>query len=191
MVNGSTAPGSVFFTSWLDESIGLDTYGPRTTPAPGNWGGISYRRDVDKGAGRSDLEDEGIFLQYINNADIRYAGGTVFIDSNQQTVNPVEMLDTRPTVTYNRISFAANAAMSALPNSFEETNFNEPKYQFNGAFTSDYDRVGPDIRRNQLSNNSLNGLFLRVDTPVDGSTRTMTVPGRFDDIDIVHILTEN
>ena len=187
----SNVSGNVIFTSWLDESVGLDTYTPRTTPGSGDWGGISYRRDVDVSAGRTDLEDEGIFLQYVNQANIRYGGGTVIVDSIQQSVNPIEMLETRPTISYNTITFAANAAMSALPNSFEETNFNEPRFQVNGAFTSDYDRVGPDIRKNRLVNNSLNGLFIRVDTPADGVTRTLTVPGRFDDIDVVHLITEN
>ncbi len=31
-LNGSNVSGNVVFTSWLDESIGLDTYTPRTTP---------------------------------------------------------------------------------------------------------------------------------------------------------------
>ncbi|MCC6510379.1 MAG: pre-peptidase C-terminal domain-containing protein, partial [Pirellulaceae bacterium] len=189
--NGAAVAGNVFFTSWLDESLGLDTFTPRTTPSTGDWGGISYRRDVDVSAGRTDLEDEGIFLQYVNQSVMRYGGGTVLVDSIQTSINPIEMLDTRPTITNNQISFAANAALSALPNSFEETNFNEPRFQVNGAFTSDYDRVGPEIRNNQLINNSLNGLFIRVDTPADGLTRTLTVPGRFDDIDIVHVISEN
>ena len=188
---GVKAPGSVFFTSWLDESIGRDSYGPRTTPGSGNWGGISLRRDVDSSAGRFDLEDEGIFLRYINHADIRFGGGTVLVNTVQQTVNPIEMLDTRPTVTHNRITNSANAAMSALPNSFEENNFQEPRFQLNGAFTSDYDRVGPTIYGNTLLNNSVNGLFIRVDTPAAGATETLTVPGRFDDVDIVHVLSEN
>ncbi|MFY8200286.1 MAG: hypothetical protein ACOVLE_06430, partial [Pirellula staleyi] len=64
--------------------------------------------------------------------------------------------------------------MSALPNSFEETNFNEPRFQLSGAFTSDYDRVGPEIHHNTLTNNSLNGLFIRVDTPLDGAPKTLT-----------------
>ncbi len=191
LANGQTVAGSVYMTSWLDETIGLDNYGPRTIPSAGDWGGISYRRDVDAAAGRKDFEDEGIFLQYANHLDIRYGGGTVLVDSIQQTVNPIEMLDVRPTVTYNKISDSANAAMSALPNSFEETNFHEPRYQLNGAFTSDYDRVGPDIHHNSLRNNSVNGLFIRVDTPVNGTTQSLTVPGRFDDIDIVHVVTEN
>ncbi len=191
MPTGETAGGRVYFTSWLDESIGFDTFAPRTTPGAGDWGGLVLRRDVDISAGRKDLEDEGIFLRYINQADIRYGGGTVIVNSIQQPINPIQMLGTRPTVTNNRIQFAANAALSADPDAFEETNFNEPRFQINGAFTSDYDRVGPDIRGNVLINNSINGLFISVETPADGSPRTLTVPGRFDDTDIVHVLTDN
>ncbi len=183
--NGSSAEGRVYFTSWLDESIGFDTYSPTTVPAAGNWGGISFRRDVDAAAGRHSLEDEGIFLQYVNHADIRYGGGTVTVESIPQTVNPIQMVNTRPTITDNRITRSSSAAMSAAPNSFQETNFNEPRFQLSGEFTSDYDRVGPEIRRNTLLNNSINALFIRVDT------LGLTVPGRFDDIDIVHVITDN
>ncbi len=189
--DGSLVSGMVHFTSWLDENIGFDTYAPTTTPAPGDWGGISFQRDVDLSAGRPDLEDDGIFLRYVNHADIRYGGGTVSIGSVPRTVNSIQMLETRPTITDNTIHFGADAAMSALPNSFQETNFNEPRFQANGAFTSDYDRVGPDLQRNRLFNNSLNGIFIRVETPADGSTVSLTVPGRLDDTDIVHLITEN
>ncbi len=190
--DGSVIPGSVFFTSWLDQSLGFDTYAPQTTPSVGDWGGVSFRRDVDRAAGRRDSEDEGIFLQYVNHADIRYGGGgNVVIDSIQQVVNPIQIVDMRPTVTFNRISNSANAAMSAAPNSFEETNFNEPRFQQNGKFTSDYDRVGPEIHHNTLTNNSLNGLFVRVDTPAGQAIRPLSVPARFDDIDIPYIISEN
>ena len=189
--NGGFATGRVYFTSWLDEAIGFDSYSPTTTPAPGDWGGISLIRSVDAGAGRSDLEDEGIFLRHINHADIRYGGGTLLLDSVQTVVNSIQMLETRATVTDNIIQFGADAAMSALPNSFEETNFHEPRFQSGGSFTSDYDRVGPDLQRNRLLNNSLNGIFIQVDTPADGETQTLTVPGRLNDTDIVHLITEN
>ena len=182
---GSRAEGRVYFTSWLDQTIGFDTYSPETTPSPGNWGGISLRKDVDSSNGRPDLENQGIFLQYVSHADIRYGGGTVTVESVPQTVNPIELLGTRPTITDNLITRNASAAMSAAPNSFEETNFNEPRFQINGSFTSDYDRVGPEIRRNTLLNNSINGLFIRADA------QGLAVPGRFDDIDIVHVLTGN
>ncbi len=190
--NGSVAPGSVFFTSWLDESIGLDNYTPTTTPAPGNWGGLLFKRDLDKAAGRFDLEDEGIFLQYVNHADIRYGGSSaVVIDSVQQIVNSIQIADMRPTISYNRISNGADAALSATPDSFQETLFSEPIYQRKGSFTPDYDRVGPDIHNNTLINNSINGMFVKVSTPAGGELKQLTVPGRFDDTDVTHVIAEN
>lgn len=189
--SGGLASGQVSFTSWLDETTGLDNYTPTTTPGRGDWGGILLRRDVDAAAGRKDLEDEGIFLRTINFADIRFGGGIVNLDSVQQVVNPIDILGNRPNITNNRIRFSSSAAISADPSALEETNFNEPRYQINGQFTSDYDRVGPNIRGNILTNNSVNGLFIKVATPADGVTRTLTVPGRMNDTDIVHVISES
>jgi hypothetical protein len=186
------ASGNVFFTSWLDETTGLDNYSPTTTPAPGDWGGLLFKRDLDKSVGRFDLEDEGIFRQYVNFADMRYGGSSsVVIDSVQQTVNSVQINDMRPTVTFNRITLAADSAISATPDSFEETLFSDPRYQRKGSFTPDYDRVGPKIHGNLLVNNSINGMFIKVSTPAGGATRQLTVPGRFDDTDVVHVIAEN
>lgn len=192
MTDGTVAPGSVFFTSWLDETIGFDNYSPRTTPSAGNWGGLMFKRDLDAAAGRFDLEDEGIFRQYVNHADIRYGGSSaVVVDAVQQTVNSIQIADMRPTISYNKISFGADAAMSATPDSFRETLFSEPAYQRKGSFTPDYDRVGPRIHDNILTRNSINGLFVRVSTVAGGELRQLTVPGRFDDVDIVHVVSEN
>jgi hypothetical protein len=189
---GGEITGSVFFTSWLDESIGLDTYLPTTVPSPGDWGGIVFKRDLDRSAGRFDLEDEGIFRQYVNYADIRYGGSSaVVIDSVQQSVNSIQIADMRPTLTFNRITNGADAAVSATPDSFEETLFSDIRYQRKGSFTPDYDRVGPNIHDNTLINNSINGMFIKVSTPAGGELKQLTVPGRFDDTDIVHVITEN
>ena len=190
--NGSVASGSVYFTSWLDEAIGLDNYQPTTVPTAGNWGGLVFKRDLDLSAGRFDLEDEGIFRQYVNHADIRYGGSSaVVVDSVQQTVNSIQIADMRPTLSFNRITFGSDAAISATPDSFEETLFSEPKYQRKGSFTPDYSRVGPEIHDNILVNNSINGMFIRVSTPAGGELKQLTVPGRFDDTDVVHVLSEN
>jgi hypothetical protein len=190
--DGSIASGHVFFTSWLDERTGLDNYLPTTTPAPGDWGGIFYKRDIDKSVGRFDLEDEGVFRQYVNFADIRYGGSSsVVIDSVQQTVNSVQIVDMRPTVTFNRITLGADSAISATPDSFEETLFSDVRFQRKGSFTPDYDRVGPKIHGNTLVNNSINGMFIKVSTPAGGATRQLTVAGRFDDTDVVHVIAEN
>ncbi len=160
-----TPRNQVQFTSWLDETIGLDRHLPTTVPAPGDWGGLVFRDDLDGAEGRFNLEDQGIFLNYVNQANIRYGGGRVTIESVQQVVNPIQMIESRPTVSFNTISLSADAAMSADPNSFEETNFHSPIFQQNGLFTADYSRIGPDIHGNRLANNSTNALFVRIVTP--------------------------
>ncbi len=182
---------SVYFTSWMDETIGRDTYAPTTTPAAGDWGGILFKADLDNADARFNYEREGIFLNYVNHADIRYGGGQVRIDTVDQVVNPIQMIEMRPTITFNRITYSADAAMSADPNSFEETNFLAPQYQLVNQFTPDYERIGPEIHGNVLLQNSINGLFVRIRRPPAPNSARSAVPGRFDDIDIVHVLAEN
>ncbi len=181
----------VYFTSFDDESIGVDTYQPTTTPRPGSWGGIVFRNDFDNAEERFNYEHEGIFLNYVNHADIRYGGGNVDVNSLRQIITPIQMTEARPTISSNVITLSADAPLSADPDSFEETNFHAPKYQLKGLFTSDYDRVGPDLHDNLLVENSSNGLFVRITTPAGDEQKRLTVAGRFDDTDVVHILSEN
>jgi hypothetical protein len=131
---GQPVPGFVYFTSRLDEQTGQDLTPGKTTPAAGDWGGIVFRADLDKAAARPNLESEGIFLNYVNHADIRYGGGLLRLNAVDQVVNPIQILESRPTISYNRITYSADAAMSADPNSFEETNFHSP--QFSGIVCS-------------------------------------------------------
>ena len=184
--------GSVIFTSTRDRLVDTAASGISPAPSSGNWGGLIFRRDIDQAEGRRDREDEGIFLQTVNHAEIRYGGGSnVLIDSVQQLVNPIQIVDMRPTVAFNTITYSADSAISAAPNSFAETSFQAPQYQQGGIFTADYDRIGPDIHNNLLVENSINGLFIRVTTtPVD-PPKEFTVAARFDDTDIVHYVAEN
>ena len=185
-------PGTdVLLTSWLDESVGNDTTPPPTTPAPGNWGGIMFQNDIDNEQANFNYENEGIFLNYVSHADIQYGGGNVVINSTAQTVNPIHLTEARPTIINNRISLSADSAMSADPDSFEETNFNTPQFQTGPAFTQDYNRVGPDIYGNILVQNSTNGLFIRVETAPGSAPNRLNVAARLDDTDIVHVLTGN
>ncbi|TVP99517.1 MAG: hypothetical protein EA381_09680 [Planctomycetaceae bacterium] len=184
--------GKVVLTSTRDRSVDTAAVNTSLQPGGGNWGGILFRRDLDQSLGRFDLEDEGIFLQTVNHADIRFGGGSnLLIESVQQSVNPIQMVDFRPNVTFNRLTQNAGAAMSASPNSFEETSFQAPRYQQAAPFTADYGRVGPDIKNNLLSGNSINGLFIRAETASDAPQKQLTVAGRFDDTDIVHYIAEN
>jgi hypothetical protein len=51
--------------------------------------------------------------------------------------------------------------------------------------------VGPEIHGNTVVDNSINGLFIRVRTPAGQDLQPMTVSGRWNDTDIVHVLSEN
>ncbi|HTN75285.1 MAG TPA: hypothetical protein VL096_08565, partial [Pirellulaceae bacterium] len=194
---------SVYFTSFNDDSFSGNTNNSAVGAAPGNWGGIIFQNDIDRANQRFDYEEQGIFLNYVNHADIRYGGGGVSIDNVERSVASIYLTAARPTITFNTITLSADAAISADPNSFEETNFHAPIYQRTAVFTSDYDRVGPDIYGNRLYTtttvnnittaraNSQNGLFVRLVTPGGSELEKFTNFARFDDLDIVHIIAEN
>lgn len=173
-----TTQQKVTFTSYNNEAIGVDTNPLLQTPAPGDWGGLVFRDD-------SDREGAGIFLNYVAQADIGFGGGSVTVDSTQQVFDPIHMVIARPRVFYNSIHDSADAAISADPDSFEESLFR------NNAFTADYRRVGPEVHGNVLARNSINGLFVRIRTEAGVPLDVMSVAGRFDDTDIVHVITEN
>ncbi|MFV1966411.1 MAG: hypothetical protein ACC628_13390 [Pirellulaceae bacterium] len=190
--DGIPIPGSVYFTSILDDELGESTNLDSLAfdAAPGDWGGIRFRNDIDgQDKNRLNYEEAGIFLNVVNQADIRYGGGNVMIDGIPRVVTPIQMTDARPTASFNRITLSADAAISATPNSFAETNFQAPQYQFT-PFTSDYTRIGPDIFGNIVTDNSLNGLFVRVTTPAGNDQQAMTVSGRWDDTNLPHVLAE-
>ena len=97
----------------------------------------------------------------------------------------------RPTISFNEILLSADSAISAAPNSFEETSYQAPQFQQGGSFTADYDRVGPDMYHNLLLNNSVNGVFIRVATTPVEAPKEFTVAARFDDSELVHYVAEN
>ncbi|TWU03779.1 hypothetical protein Pla100_07090 [Neorhodopirellula pilleata] len=191
-VTGGYQDGSVILTSMRDRLADSDAAGSSPVARPGDWGGIVYRSDFDRVQGRFSLEDEGIFVDRVNHAEFRFGGGSnVLVDSQQQLVNPITMFSRRPTISFNEITRSADAAISASPDTFEETTFQSPVFQASGAFIADYSRSGPDVFSNTLVNNSINGMFIRIATGQSQPPRTLTVAGRFDDIDVVHHLAEN
>jgi VCBS repeat-containing protein len=186
-----TPTQSVFFTSYLDESLGRDTNPLRTTPQRGNWGGIEIRNDVARDQGRSDPEFAGIFLNHLSYADIRYGGGSVGQGTQSRVISPIHLNSARPTLFNNSISQSSDAGISADPSSFEETLFTDSRYQFATPFTPDYSRVGPVIQGNRITDSSVNGLFVRIDTLAGQQLETLDASARFDDTDIVYVLGEN
>jgi len=191
--NGVPLPGSVYLTSLNDTTVGMDMRpgSSRPNPAPGDWGGLAFQSDIDRAdATRVDLEARGLFLNHISNADIRYGGGTVVVDGIPRVTAPIDLIDTRASIFYNTITRSAVAAIAASPDSFAETNFHSPRFQFT-PFTSEYQRVGPDIDGNTLTDNSINALFVRATTPAGGQLRPITVSARWDDRDVTHVVAEN
>ncbi|TWU42048.1 beta strand repeat-containing protein [Novipirellula artificiosorum] len=186
-INGNEIPGSVIFTSFNDD---LDA-ATADSASPGDWGGIDFRGDLDSAdQSRQNLEEEGVFLNHLQYADLRYGGGQVSVDGRQVVVNPIDMAITRPTIINSSVRLSADAAMAATPDTFRESRFTEAR--LSGAdFTPDYSRVGPQIHGNVVVDNTINGLFVRVATRTGGVLQPLTVNARFDDTDIVHVLTEN
>ena len=181
----------VFFTSNNDPGAGLQRNPLLVNPAAGDWGGIDLRNQVDRQEGRKELEREGIFLNYIAGANIRYGGGGVNIDGQISPIAPIRLDAVRPTLINNDIRLNADAAISADPSSFEESKFTDLRYQRDQAYVPDYDRVGPVMYGNTLIDNSINGVLVRIDTQAGGVKEKLNVAGRFDDTEIVHVLGDN
>lgn len=178
-----TPLSQVQFTSYSDDTIGGDSDGPSAGPQGGDWGGIVFRDD-------SDREGAGVFLNYVNNAVLNYGGGKVLVDSVEEVYTPIHMATARPSLSYNTIKHSADAAMSADPNSFDDDGL-RPNIAF------DNRRIGPDIHDNKVGfltasdNNSINGLFVRIRTVAGNPLDFVDVPTRWDDFDIVHVVSEN
>ena len=194
-----TPDRNVFFTSFNDTTVGQNNNPLPDIPASGDWGGVLFNAELDRAEGRFDYEAEGIFLNYVNLADIRFGGGSVNVGSVVQTIAPIDMRESRATVSYNEITQSASSGISATPDTFEETNFHAPEFQPTAltpdgdriGFTSDYNRIGPDVQGNRLLGNSINGMFVRIDTFPGDELRRLTVSGRWDDDDIVHVVSQN
>lgn len=183
----------VQFTSYADDTIGGDSDGPLFVPQGGDWGGIVFRDDSDHE--RDFLSPPGspanpfslvmpVFLNYVTQAVLTYGGGRVVVDSVEEVYNPIHLDASRPTISFNRITRSADAALSAKPNAFDDDGL-VPAIPF------DARRLGPDIHDNWIVNNTLNGLFLRVRTPPGNPIEQIDVPTRWRATDVVYVVAEN
>ena len=162
-------PGSgVQFTSYHDDSLGGNSDGVGPAVGGGQWGGIIFRRDSDSATRR-------VFLNSVSNANFRYGGGQVLIDGSLQSIAPLHLESSRPSIAFNTVSDSAGAAISADPNSFEET----------------AGRAGPAIRGNVVRGNSVNGLLVRIRTAFGQPLDRLSVAARFASPDITYVIPEN
>ena len=186
-----TPHAAVTLSSYHDLSAGQGTAPATSAARPGDWGGLIFQHDVDRAESRFEYEQEAIFLNYVAHADIRYGGGNVDVDSVPQIVNPIHLIDARPTLIHNSIRFSADAAISATPNAFQESNFNDFFAGVAHEQSPGVSRIGPHIRGNVLSQNSVNGLFVSISTPAGDQLQKLTATGRWDDAEVVHVVAEN
>lgn len=163
-----TPASNVTFTSYHDDTIGGDSDRFITPTQGGQWGGIVFRGD-------SDAASKKAFVNTVSQADMRFGGGEVTVDARRERFAPIQVENTRPTLTFNTITGSSQAAIAATPNSFEESN----------------GRVGPELRGNRLVGNSVNGLFVKIDTGMRLPIQKLDVPARFRSSDIVYVLQEN
>ncbi len=194
-----TPSTAVYFTSWQDSSVGKITNPITTAAKAGDWGGLVFENDLDiaydgttppPATARPLPENNGIFLDYVNHAQLLYGGGVVTVNSVKSVYDPIYMVQARVTASYNTIEHSADAAMSADPNSFEESYF-EGNNTTTGYYTNDYERVGPSLNGNLVLNNSINGIMVRIRTNAGEPLDTLTTSARFNARDITYVVPEN
>ena len=191
--DGYPINGHVIFTSLHDSDRGVSANvdSAMPAPAPGDWGGIDIREDVDRRReAEASRELRGIFLNHIGSAELHYGGGSVVLDGVVEELGPINIRDARPTIANSIITHSAQSAVTATPDSFAEERFSTPFYQAT-PFTLDYTRIGPDIHGNTIVDNTVNGLYVSVATPAGDELIELTQTTRWDDSDIVHVLAEN
>lgn len=92
-----TPNAAVVFRSYRDDTVGGDTDPTDVPAAPGDWGGIVLRDDAD-------LEGQGVYLNWINHADMAYGGGKVRVDSVESSFAPIHLINARPAIGFNTIT---------------------------------------------------------------------------------------
>ncbi|MCX7423830.1 MAG: hypothetical protein NT013_30420, partial [Planctomycetia bacterium] len=132
---------------------------------------VIFRRDSDMNDSFAGDQDGGdFFLNSVYQADLSYGGGGA-----PAVFSTIHIVDERPTIAFSRITFSADAAISANPNSFDDS----------------LNRIGPDIHGNRLTNNSVNGLLVRIALAPDGQpVDKLDVRGRFNDTDLTHVISQ-
>jgi large repetitive protein len=155
----------VTFTSYNDATIGGATNNnPDTHPFAGDWGGIVFRNyDETVAAQKVNFPVDGVLvgpsggaaasgasdvMSIINNANIRYAGGAV-PQGSSNFFSAITLLNSRPSITNTNVSLSGGTGGTEASIAADMDSFRE-----------DDSARGPLIRQVQVSQNSLNGLWL-------------------------------
>ena len=164
-----TANNAVYLTTFRNDAIGGNSDGTSPGPVAGQWGGVIFRRDSDMNDNVfGDQDGANVFLNSVYQTDLSYGGGPA-----PTVYSAIHIIEERPTIAFSRITNSADAAISANPNSFDDS----------------LNRIGPDIHGNTLTSNTINGLLVRIDASVGGRADQLDVRGRFNDTDLTHVIS--
>ena len=103
---------------------------------------------------------------------------------------PIHLNEARPSVSFNTITNSAGTGIAADPNSFKDNLINDVG-RLGPRFRADYSRIGPEIYFNRLTDNTINGLFVAIDTAAGQVLDRLEVSARFNDTDIVYVISEH
>ncbi|HEY2252854.1 MAG TPA: hypothetical protein VGH74_17405, partial [Planctomycetaceae bacterium] len=177
-----TPRDNVTFTSLFNDAIGGRSDAHNFTGAnPGDWGGLVFQQSGDFQG--HDFKGSGVYLNSVNQAFFTYGGGQVIENAVLQVFDPIHISNPdptakyfdRPAVWFNTITLSADSALSADPNSFENSE----------------DRSGPDVYGNLILRNSINGFFIRIRTNAGQPIDTLGVSARIEHTDVTYVLAEN
>lgn len=190
-IEGTDATHRVIFTSFFDDTAGGDSNldGSINSPDRANWGGIRYRAEaVDQG----NTSATGSFVNY---ADIRYTGGTIF---DEIVGFPSE---------YGSIRMEANATNPANVRSAQVRVWNTVFNHGGRALDININALGKGGKASSLitgpdlgaatahpltfNDNSINGAFIFIPTNFStGSLQQLDVNATLDDVGVPYAITK-
>ncbi|MCY2986718.1 MAG: pre-peptidase C-terminal domain-containing protein, partial [Planctomycetota bacterium] len=170
-----TPTSHVYLTSFRNDLLGGDSDGASPGASPGQWGGVVYRHDSDMNLVGTPTLGQEVYLNAAYQADVSYGGGKVNVAGNLDVYSSLHIVSQRPAIAFNQITYSADAAISADPDSFNDAN----------------GRLGPDVHGNVITSNSINGLFVRIKTLFGVPIDKLSVNARFKSTDITYVIAEN
>ncbi|MAE66819.1 MAG: hypothetical protein CMJ18_21380, partial [Phycisphaeraceae bacterium] len=159
--DGATDRSGATFQALGTPAAEIGLFSSNPNPNAGDWGGITFRGDIDQATGRLDPTNTLRFINYLNHTTTSHA------------TTAVTSIGAQPTITNNTVRDSSGAAFEADWDSFA----------IGGPNLEALERVfrSTQFFGNATSNNSINGV--RV-------TGTPTLSLRFDDVDITHVIDE-
>jgi parallel beta-helix repeat protein len=196
-VEGTNTAARVVFTSYFDDTVDGDTDGDGNinSPARANWGGIRFRADaVDQGGLNAQGQDDGTG-SFINYADIRYSGETLFdevagfnaefaaVRMEANATNPANVHSAQVRVwntVFEHNGRALDVNINALGRGGKAS-----------SVVTGPDLGAADVHPLTFVDNSINGAFIFIPAdPFTGFLQQLDVNSTLDDVGVPYVITD-